>query len=92
MSTTIQSRPRYPSLTIRMEFESLKAGANAVTDAIVAAHKSFKVKNGNAQYWAALCRKAREKACEFKVVSSVSPSLSEFTNNLGANCVYQQQP
>jgi hypothetical protein len=33
-----------------MEFESLKAGADTVTNAIVAAHESFKVKNGDARY------------------------------------------
>jgi hypothetical protein len=39
-----------------MEFESLKVGAEAVEDAIVEAHESFKVLQGNGRFWAAECR------------------------------------
>jgi hypothetical protein len=71
MSTATQPHPRYSSLTIGMEFDSLKTGVEAVTDAIVEAHESFKVKNGNTRYWAAECRKKAQHTCGFQVTISL---------------------
>lgn len=66
-SPSPEGRPPYPSLIIGMQFDSLKDGANAVTDAIVEAHESFKVLNGNGTFWAAQCRQKTAEKCGFKV-------------------------
>ena len=64
-SSILKDGPLYPSLTLGMEFESLKAGTDAVTDAIVEAYESYKVKNGSSRFWAAKCRKRMEYTYSF---------------------------
>jgi hypothetical protein len=46
-----------------MGFKSLEEGADAVTDAIAAAHESFRVKNATKTFWMAICR---DETCPFK--------------------------
>ena len=41
---TTYSTPLYPSLTLGIEFESLKAGVDTVTDAVVEAYESYYIK------------------------------------------------
>ncbi len=68
----------YPSLTIDMEFESLKVGAEAVEDAIVEANESFKVLQGNSRFWAAECPEKSQHSCKFKVLLRLSIYLCIF--------------
>lgn len=69
-----EDRPRYPSLTIGMEFESIEAGVDAIYDAIIKARESFKVVTGTDRFWYAICRQPKatrgendKDKCPFKI-------------------------
>jgi len=78
MATATDHLARYPSLTIGMEFDDLKAAKEVIIDAVIQARESFKVKNAEARFWALECYKKTQLACGFKV--RLSLSLSAFAN------------
>jgi hypothetical protein len=81
--------PYYPSLAIGMEFDDLTAAKEIITDAVIQARESFKVKNAEARFWAVECYKKTQLACGFKV--SLSLSLSTFANKLDTSCLHRRQ-